>query len=74
LKCNIIVIYAAASLSQASINTFVHIQFRKSREAQKQLVAEVTQIVSRIARDPGRAHSGTAFGREEFAALAAKKT
>jgi hypothetical protein len=45
-----------------------------SREAQKQPVAEVTQIVSRIARDPGQAHAGTAFGREEFAALAAKRT
>ena len=61
-----------------------------TREAQKQLVAVVTQIVSRIAGDPSQAHrtwvllteaaeggwgiAGTAFGREEFAALAAKRT
>ena len=60
-----------------------------SREGQKQLVAEVTQIVARIAGDPsqgvrtwvllteaaegGWGIAGTAFGREEFAALAAKK-
>jgi phenylpyruvate tautomerase PptA (4-oxalocrotonate tautomerase family) len=60
-----------------------------SREAQKQLVADVTQIVARIAGDPsqggrtwvllteaaegGWGIAGTAFGREEFAALAAKK-
>lgn len=59
-----------------------------SREAQKQLVAEVTQIVARIAGDPNQASrtwvllteaaeggwgiAGTAFGREEFASLAAK--
>ena len=61
-----------------------------SREGQKQLVAEVTQIVARIAGDPsqggrtwvllteaaegGWGIAGTAFGREEFAALGAKKT
>ena len=61
-----------------------------SREAQKQLVAELTQIVARIAGDASQAHrtwvllteaaeggwgiAGTAFGREEFAALAAKRT
>ena len=60
-----------------------------SREGQKQLVADVTQIVGRIAGDPsqggrtwvllteaaegGWGIAGTAFGREEFAALAAKK-
>ena len=60
-----------------------------SREGQKQLVAEVTQIVARFAGDPsqgvrtwvllteaaegGWGIAGTAFGREEFAALAAKK-
>lgn len=59
------------------------------REAQKQLVADLTQIVARIAGDPsqggrtwvllteaaegGWGIAGTAFGREEFAALAAKK-
>jgi len=56
-----------------------------TREGQKQLVAEATQIVARIAGDPGQAArtwvllseaaeggwgiAGTAFGREEFAAL-----
>jgi phenylpyruvate tautomerase PptA (4-oxalocrotonate tautomerase family) len=60
-----------------------------SREGQKQLVADVTQIVARIAGDPtqeartwvllteaaegGWGIAGTAFGREEFAALAKKK-
>jgi phenylpyruvate tautomerase PptA (4-oxalocrotonate tautomerase family) len=60
-----------------------------SREGQKQLVADVTQIVARIAGDPsqggrtwvllteaaegGWGIAGTAFGREEFAALATKK-
>jgi len=60
-----------------------------SREGQKQLVADVTQIVARIAGDPsqgvrtwvllteaaegGWGIAGTAFGREEFAALPAKK-
>ena len=60
-----------------------------NREGQKQLVADVTQIVSRISGDPSQAGrtwvllteaaeggwgiAGTAFGREEFAALAAKK-
>jgi phenylpyruvate tautomerase PptA (4-oxalocrotonate tautomerase family) len=60
-----------------------------SREGQKQLVAEATQIVARISGDPSQASrtwvllteaaeggwgiAGTAFGREEFAALAAKK-
>ena len=60
-----------------------------SREGQKQLVADVTQIVARIAGDPSQGDrtwvllteaaeggwgiAGTAFGREEFAALAAKK-
>jgi len=60
-----------------------------SREGQKQLVADATQIVARIAGDPrqggrtwvllteaaegGWGIAGTAFGREEFAALAAKK-
>jgi phenylpyruvate tautomerase PptA (4-oxalocrotonate tautomerase family) len=59
------------------------------RWAQKQLVAEVTQIVARIAGDPSQASrtwvllteaaeggweiAGTAFTREEFAALAATK-
>jgi phenylpyruvate tautomerase PptA (4-oxalocrotonate tautomerase family) len=59
-----------------------------SREAQKQLVKEVTEIVAKISGDPTQASrtwvllteaaeggwgiSGTAFGREEFAALAAK--
>jgi len=58
------------------------------REAQKQLTKEVTQIVSKLARDAtvadrtwvllteaaegGWGIAGTAFGREEFAALAAK--
>ena len=60
-----------------------------SREGQKQLVADVTQIVARIAGDPsqggrtwvllteaaegGWGIAGTALGREEFAALAANK-
>jgi len=60
-----------------------------SREGQKQLVADVTQIVARIAGDPsqggrtwvllteaaegGWGIAGTAFGREEFTALATKK-
>jgi len=59
------------------------------RSAQKQLVADVTQIVTKISGDPGQAGrtwvllteaaeggwgiSGTAFGQEEFAALAARK-
>ena len=59
------------------------------RAAQKQLVAEVTQIVTKISGDPTQAGrtwvllteaaeggwglAGTAFGKEEFAALAAKK-
>jgi phenylpyruvate tautomerase PptA (4-oxalocrotonate tautomerase family) len=58
------------------------------REGQKQLVKEITEIVSRISGDPtqvertwvllteaaegGWGLAGTAFGREEFAALAAK--
>ena len=58
------------------------------RAGQKQLVAEVTRIVAKISGDPTQAGrtwvilteaaeggwglSGTAFGREEFAALAAK--
>jgi phenylpyruvate tautomerase PptA (4-oxalocrotonate tautomerase family) len=60
-----------------------------SRSAQKQLVAEVTEIVARVAGDPSQAQrtwvllteaaeggwgiAGTAFGKEEFAALAARK-
>src|SRR5467141_4588153 len=60
-----------------------------SREGQKQLVADVTQIVAKISGDATQAGrtwvllteaaeggwgiAGTAFGREEFAALAAKK-
>jgi phenylpyruvate tautomerase PptA (4-oxalocrotonate tautomerase family) len=59
-----------------------------SRAGQKQLVREVTEIVARVCGDPAQAGrtwvllteaaeggwgiSGTAFGREEFAALAAK--
>lgn len=59
-----------------------------SREGQKQLVKEATEIVARISGDPTQAGrtwvllteaaeggwglSGTAFGLEEFAALAAK--
>jgi phenylpyruvate tautomerase PptA (4-oxalocrotonate tautomerase family) len=59
-----------------------------SRDGQKQLVKEVTQIVSRISVDPSQAGRtwvilteaaeggwgmlGTAFGKEEFSALAAK--
>jgi phenylpyruvate tautomerase PptA (4-oxalocrotonate tautomerase family) len=59
------------------------------RAAQKQLVSDVTQIVAKISGDPGQAVrtwvllteaaeggwgiAGTAFGQEEFAALAAKK-
>jgi phenylpyruvate tautomerase PptA (4-oxalocrotonate tautomerase family) len=58
------------------------------REGQRQLVKEATEIVARVSGDPGQAGrtwvllteaaeggwglSGTAFGREEFAALAAK--
>jgi phenylpyruvate tautomerase PptA (4-oxalocrotonate tautomerase family) len=58
------------------------------REGQKQLVAEITQIIATIAGDPSQASrtwvllteaaeggwgiAGTAFGREEFAALARK--
>jgi phenylpyruvate tautomerase PptA (4-oxalocrotonate tautomerase family) len=60
-----------------------------NREGQRQLVAEATQIVSRISGDASQAGrtwvllteaaeggwgiAGTAFGREEFAALAARK-
>jgi phenylpyruvate tautomerase PptA (4-oxalocrotonate tautomerase family) len=56
-----------------------------TREGQKQLVAEATQIVARVAGAPGQAArtwvllteaaeggwgiAGTAFGREEFAGL-----
>ncbi len=59
-----------------------------TREGQKQLVKEITEIVTRISGDPTQASrtwvilteaaeggwglSGTAFGRDEFAALAAK--
>jgi len=59
-----------------------------TRDGQKQLVKEITEIVTRIAGDPNQASrtwvilteaaeggwglSGTAFGRQEFAALAAK--
>ena len=59
-----------------------------SREGQKQLVKEVTEIVAQASRDPtqtgrtwvilteaaegGWGLSGTAFGRQEFADLAAK--
>ena len=59
------------------------------RAAQRQLVADVTQIVARISGDATQAGrtwvllteaaeggwgiAGTAFGQEEFAALAAKK-
>ncbi len=59
-----------------------------SRDGQKQLVREITEIVSRISGDATQAGrtwvilteaaeggwglAGTAFGREEFAALAAK--
>jgi phenylpyruvate tautomerase PptA (4-oxalocrotonate tautomerase family) len=58
-------------------------------EGQRQLVAEATQIIAKIARDPPQAArtwvllteaaeggwgiAGTAFGKEEFVALAAKK-
>lgn len=58
------------------------------REGQKKLVREVTEIVARISGDPSQAGrtrvllteaaeggwglAGTAFGREEFAALAAR--
>jgi phenylpyruvate tautomerase PptA (4-oxalocrotonate tautomerase family) len=59
-----------------------------SREGQKQLVREITEIVTKISGDPTQASrtwvllteaaeggwglAGTAFGREEFGALAAK--
>jgi phenylpyruvate tautomerase PptA (4-oxalocrotonate tautomerase family) len=59
-----------------------------SRDGQKQLVREVTEIVTRISGDPTQASrtwvlltegaeggwglASTAFGKEEFAALAAK--
>jgi phenylpyruvate tautomerase PptA (4-oxalocrotonate tautomerase family) len=59
-----------------------------TREGQKQLVKEITDIVTRISGDPSQAArtwvllteaaeggwglAGTAFGRDEFAALAAK--
>jgi len=59
-----------------------------SREGQKQLVKEITEIITKISGDPTQATrtwvilteaaeggwglSGTAFGRQEFAALAAK--
>jgi phenylpyruvate tautomerase PptA (4-oxalocrotonate tautomerase family) len=58
------------------------------REGQRKLVAEITEIVARISGDPTQAKrtwvilteaaeggwglAGTAFGKEEFAALAAK--
>ncbi len=60
-----------------------------TREGQKQLVADATQIAARIAGDPSQAGrtwvllteaaeggwgiAGTAFGQAEFAALATKK-
>ncbi|TMI08200.1 hypothetical protein E6H34_05005 [Candidatus Bathyarchaeota archaeon] len=59
-----------------------------TREGQKQLVREITEIITKISRDPTQASrtrvilteaaeggwglSGTAFGRQEFTALAAK--
>ncbi|HYA66396.1 MAG TPA: hypothetical protein VEE84_06890 [Burkholderiaceae bacterium] len=59
-----------------------------TRDGQKRLTHEITQIVSKLAGDPGLSGrtwvvlteaaeggwgiAGTAFGREEFAALAAK--
>src|SRR5216117_2697271 len=59
-----------------------------NRAGQKQLVKEITEIVTKVSGDPTQASrtwvilteaaeggwglSGTAFGREEFAALAAK--
>ncbi len=59
-----------------------------TREGQKQLVKEITEIVTNVSGDPSQAGrtwvilteaaeggwglSGTAFGRAEFAALAAK--
>ncbi|SRR5216684_5185782 len=56
------------------------------RPAQKQSVADITQIVTKISGDPGQAGRtwvllteaaeggwGTAFGQEELAALAARK-
>ena len=59
-----------------------------SRDGQKQLVRDATEIIASACNDPGQAArtwvllteaaeggwglSGTAFGREEFAALAAK--
>ena len=59
-----------------------------SREGQKQLVREITEIATRISGDPAQAErtwvilteaaeggwglAGTAFGKEEFAALAAR--
>ena len=61
-----------------------------SREGQKQLVREITEIVTKISGDPTQASrtwvllteaaeggwgiSGTAFGREEFAAVARATT
>jgi phenylpyruvate tautomerase PptA (4-oxalocrotonate tautomerase family) len=61
-----------------------------NRDGQKSLVAEATQIIAKIAGDPAQAArtwvllteaaeggwgiAGTAFGREEFAALAARKS
>lgn len=59
-----------------------------NRDGQKRLVKEITEIVARVAGDPSQAQrtwvllteaaeggwglAGTAFGKEEFAALAAK--
>ncbi len=59
-----------------------------TRDGQKQLVKEITEIVTRISGDPNQASrtwvilteaaeggwglAGTAYGRQEFAALAAK--
>ena len=59
-----------------------------TRDGQRQLVREVTEIVTRISGDPSQASrtwvilteaaeggwglAGTAFGKEEFTALAAK--
>jgi phenylpyruvate tautomerase PptA (4-oxalocrotonate tautomerase family) len=61
-----------------------------NRAGQKSIVAEATQIIAKIAGDPtqgartwvllteavegGWGIAGTAFGREEFAALAARKS
>ncbi len=82
-------IHTAATLSARTVRVQVITPpAALTREGQKQLVKEITEIVTKVSNDPtqssrtwvilteaaegGWGLSGTAFGREEFAALAAK--